>query len=86
MLLYCHIQPNAAQNGFAGFFNDRLKIRVAATAADSAANNALLKYLATQFNVPKSRVTLVKGAASRQKTVAIMAPQTIPEAVDITRP
>lgn len=86
LLLYCHIQPNAAQHGFAGLFNDRLKVRVAATAANGAANDALLRYLAAQFNVPKSRVALVKGASSRQKTITVVNPQMIPEAVNITRP
>ncbi len=86
LLLYYHIQPNAAQHGFAGLFNDRLKVRVAATAANGAANDALLRYLAAQFNVPKSRVALVKGASSRQKTITVVNPQMIPEAVNITRP
>ena len=85
LVIRCHIQPGAAHTAFAGLFNERLKIRVRATATDGAANKCLIKYLATEFNVAKSQVELVKGLTSRHKTVAINSPKAIPRQTDITR-
>ena len=91
LLIYCHIQASAAQNGFAGLRcaeqnSQRLKVRVTAAAIGGGANNCLIKYLATQFGVPKSRVQLLKGQTTRYKTIAIEKPKKIPAQTDIARP
>ena len=57
----------------------RLKIRLAAPPVDGKANAALLRYLADAFGVPLRNVTLMRGEASRQKTVRIDAPALRPD-------
>lgn len=48
-----------------------LTIFVRERAVDGAANDGVVKLLAAHFGVPKSRVTIVRGHASRQKLVEI---------------
>jgi len=48
-----------------------LRARVAAPAIEGAANQALLRLLATELDIPKRDVRLIAGAASRTKLVVI---------------
>jgi uncharacterized protein len=48
-----------------------LKIAVASPPADGRANAALLAFLAERLALPKSALTLLSGAASREKRVAV---------------
>ncbi|GGO89759.1 UPF0235 protein [Nocardioides phosphati] len=48
-----------------------LTLFVRERAVDGAANDGVVKLLAAHFGVPKSRVTIVRGHASRQKLVDI---------------
>ena len=50
---------------------DQLKVRVAAPPADSAANKALLKFIAKSLDVPPRTVTLVRGHKNRSKVLLI---------------
>ncbi len=84
--IYCYIQANTAHSGFAGLFDQRLKIKVSAAATEGAANKGLIKFLAVQFGVPKSRIQLTKGQSSRYKTIIIDSPEKIPEQAQIIRP
>ena len=53
---------------------------------DGKANAHLLKFLATQFGVPPTSVSLQSGAGGRQKTVLIRAPRRLPDAIPIAKP
>ena len=48
-----------------------LRARVAAPAIGGAANQALLRLLAEELDIPKRDVRLIAGAASRTKLVVI---------------
>lgn len=82
-MLFCHIQPNASRSGFAGHHGDRLKIRLQAPPVDGKANSELIRFLARQFAVPKSQVEISQGKSSRQKTVIITEPVTLPDDLGI---
>ena len=86
LLIYCHIKANAADNSFAELLDKRLKVRISAPATNGAANKCLIKYLAAEFGVPKSRIELLKGPSSPYKTIAIKAPEKIPTHSFIIRP
>lgn len=86
LLLDCHLQPGASRIGFAGLHGERLKIRISAPPVDGKANSMLLAFLAEAFAVSKQQVTLVSGQTSRQKRVAINAPQQLPTELGIQRP
>jgi uncharacterized protein (TIGR00251 family) len=49
-----------------------LKVRLTAPPVDGAANDALVAFLADTFGLPKSAITIVRGATSRQKIVEMM--------------
>jgi uncharacterized protein (TIGR00251 family) len=70
-LLELHVQPGAKVTAAAGEHGGRLKLKIAAPPVDNKANAHLLSWLAAQLGVPKSAVRLVRGEASRQKTVAV---------------
>lgn len=70
-LLDLHVQPGAKVSAVAGVHGGRLKLKIAAPPVDNKANAHLLSWLAAQLGVPKSAVRLVRGEASRQKTVAV---------------
>jgi uncharacterized protein (TIGR00251 family) len=77
-MLTVHVQPQAKRNEICGLHGDALKVRVAARPAEGRANEALVAILAGALGVPKSRVRVVKGAASRHKTVLLAVPQADP--------
>jgi uncharacterized protein (TIGR00251 family) len=70
-LLDLHVQPGAKVTAAAGEHGGRLKLKIAVPPVDNKANAHLLSWLAAQLGVPKSAVRLVRGEASRQKTVAV---------------
>lgn len=69
LTVYC--QPGARQTRLAGLHGGLPKIQLAAPPVDGAANEALLTWLAQRLNIPRSRIELVAGAASRIKRLRI---------------
>jgi uncharacterized protein YggU (UPF0235/DUF167 family) len=55
----------------AGLRGEALLVRLAAAPVDGAANRALLDFLATMLDVARSRLELVAGDRSRDKTIRI---------------
>ena len=83
LVLALHVQPGAARTEVAGVHGEgraaRLRIRLAAPPVDGKANAELLRFLAAAFDVPLRNVTLVRGEASRQKTIRVAAPAQRPD-------
>ena len=67
-----HVVPRAKATEVAGRHGDAVRIRLAAPPVDGAANAELVRFLAERFGVPRSAVTIVRGATARRKTVAIL--------------
>ena len=65
------VRPGASHPGVAGAVDGRLQVRVAARAVDGRATEAALAAVADAFGVRRSAVTLVHGATSRDKLVAV---------------
>jgi len=86
LLLNLHLQPGASRIGFAGLHGERLKVRISAPPVDGKANSLLLAFLADAFAVSKQQVSLLSGQTSRQKRIAIHAPQQLPAELGIQRP
>jgi len=78
LILFCHLQPAAKTNGFAGLHGQRLKIRLTAPPQEGRANSALIDFLSRAFAVSKADIELESGAQSRQKRVRIKKPQRLP--------
>jgi uncharacterized protein len=79
LTLFCHLQPGARKSQICGLYNERVKIQIQAPAVDGKANKALVEFLARQFKIAKSKVTIHKGLNQRSKTVLIDGIQQIPE-------
>ena len=68
--------PRAGSTEVAGRHGSGVRIRVAAPPVDGAANEELVRFLAKRLDVPRSRVTIVRGHSSRSKTVVIVGMST----------
>lgn len=78
LLLRVKVQPKASRSEFCELLDDRLKIRISAAPTDGKANQQLIQFLAKQFKVSKSQVSLLSGESSRDKRFMIIAPAQIP--------
>jgi uncharacterized protein (TIGR00251 family) len=65
------VTPRAGKTAVDGIADGALRVRLAAPPVDGAANDALIRFLAETFALPKERVRLVGGARSRRKRVAL---------------
>jgi uncharacterized protein (TIGR00251 family) len=65
------VQPRASRNAIQGQHGDELKISITAPPVDSAANEAVVEFLADQLNVTRSAVRLVRGGTSRHKMIFV---------------
>lgn len=78
LVLRCRVQPNARRDAFLGAYGDRLRLALAAPPVEGKANTRAIEFLAAAFGVPRSRVTLVRGARGQDKVFAIAAPTRLP--------
>jgi uncharacterized protein len=67
------LQPRSSKNEIGGVQNGALKVWVTAPPVDGSANDALVRLLAENLDVPRRDVTIVAGEASRNKTVEVSA-------------
>ncbi len=65
------VQPRASANQIGEALGAELKIKVTAPPVESAANEALVRFLAEVLDCPRGAVQLVRGQTSRHKTVRI---------------
>jgi len=76
MMLAVRVTPRGGRDAVEGWVRDDagravLKVRVAAAAADGAANAAVVALLAKALSRPKSAFTLVSGQTARVKRIAV---------------
>ena len=65
------VQPRASRNEVGGTIGNELKVKVTAPPVDSAANEALVRFLAERIGCARNAVQIVRGATSRHKQVLI---------------
>jgi hypothetical protein len=66
------VVPRASRSEIVGEHDGSLRVRIAAPPVDGAANDELIRVLAKAFGVPKSKVEIVAGHASKLKQVRIV--------------
>ena len=69
--LRLRVSPGAKRSEVVGRHGEGWKVRVAAPAEQGRANEAVLGLLASTLAVPRDRLTLEQGAASRDKVVRL---------------
>lgn len=80
-MLELHVQPGARRTEIAGLHGGRLKIRLAARAVDGAANQALVEFLAKEFQVRRQDIGIESGVTSRHKRVSVLGARRAPESL-----
>lgn len=70
-LLQVTVQPRAQGAGVHGVQDGRVKVRLQSPPAEGKANRELVQVLRRRLKVPASRVNLISGQRSRQKTVQV---------------
>jgi uncharacterized protein (TIGR00251 family) len=81
LILRVRVQPKASRDEICGLQGEALKVRITAPPVDGKANAHLIKYLAKQFGVAKSAITLLSGETGRDKRLHIHAPARLPQAL-----
>lgn len=69
--LQVNVLPRSSRNAVAGLQGNRLKVKITKPPVDGQANDACCRLLADTFNIPFSKVTVVRGHTSRRKTVML---------------
>jgi uncharacterized protein (TIGR00251 family) len=72
MRLTVRLRPNARVEKVEKLSDREYRVWVRAPAREGKANDALIRLLSDHFGRPRSAVTLVRGAASRNKRVEIL--------------
>ncbi|MBQ7667015.1 MAG: DUF167 domain-containing protein [Kiritimatiellae bacterium] len=67
--LRVHAVPRASRTEIAGFHGGALRLRLAAPPVDGRANDALCRWAADFFGIPKKAARIESGASGREKTV-----------------
>jgi uncharacterized protein len=82
-LLSLKVIPRASRNEIGEPLGAELKIKVTAPPVDSAANRAVLEFLANTLNTSKSNITLTRGETARHKTILIkgLSPEQVANAL-----
>ena len=65
------VQPRAPRDEIVGERGGRLLVRLTAPPVEGRANEALRRLLARRLGVAKSRLSVVRGAGSRDKLVRV---------------
>jgi uncharacterized protein (TIGR00251 family) len=65
------VVPRASRSQIVGEHNGALRVRIAASPVEGAANEELIKTLAKAFGVPRRNIEITSGHTSRTKQVTI---------------
>lgn len=65
------VVPRASRSEVVGEHGGALRVRIAAPPVDGAANEELIRTLASAFTVPRSAIEIVAGHSSKLKTVRV---------------
>ena len=65
------VSPNASQNSIGKIENKQLKVRVTAIPEKGKANDAVIKLLSKEWDIPKSSMEITRGTKFKYKTLVI---------------
>ena len=63
------VVPKSSREAILGQYQDRLKIALTAAPEKGKANEALVKFLAKSFGIPKSNISILSGETNKRKTI-----------------
>jgi uncharacterized protein len=65
------VRPRAPKNAITGVVGDALKLSLTAPPVAGRANEAVIRFFADLFEIPRSSVTIASGATSQRKVLGI---------------
>lgn len=71
MKITARIKPNSKVEKVEVTGDKELRLAIKAPAKEGKANAAAIKLLSEYFGVPKSRISIIKGHASKNKVISI---------------
>jgi uncharacterized protein (TIGR00251 family) len=71
ILLSVKLQPRASADTILGPLGNELRVKVTAPPVDSAANEALVRFLAEVLDCPRNHIQMVRGHTSRHKILKL---------------
>lgn len=78
LLLMVKGRPGARKNALMTVEGDAIKVAIAAAPERGRATEQMLRFLASEFDVPRAQAVLVSGEFSPMKRVRIERPRRIP--------
>ncbi|NNM43236.1 MAG: DUF167 domain-containing protein [Chlamydiae bacterium] len=66
------VLPKSSFTGYVGFENGVLKVKLKAVPEKGKANEELIAFLSSSLRIPKSKILLLRGETSKQKTVCFL--------------
>lgn len=75
--VFVHCRAGCSTSSIASATASHLQLRIGAEAIDGAANDELLRFLASALGVSKGSVSIVKGANSSRKLISVRTEQTV---------
>ena len=70
-ILEVRVKPNSSREALEGVSEGRLVVRLTAPPAEGRANRALTRLIARAVGLPPSSVEVVRGGASRNKSLLL---------------
>jgi uncharacterized protein len=71
MLISVHVTPNSKESRVTKVGEASFDVKVDEKATGGRANKRLVEILSEHFGVPRSKISIVRGAKSRDKTVEV---------------
>lgn len=71
MILSVKVKPNSRLNKLSRDANGTLTVKITAPAHEGKANEAVIKFLADTFRIPKSHITIISGLTNPHKRINI---------------
>lgn len=65
------VSPRATREQVGAVVSDALRVKVHPPASEGQANEAVIACLARFLDIPKSRITIVRGETARRKTIQV---------------
>ena len=70
LLLKLKIVPNSSKNDII-LEDEFIKVKVTAQPVENKANKALVEFLSKRFKIPKTKIEILKGDTSKDKTILL---------------
>ena len=68
LIIRLKIVPNSSKNEII-LEDEFIKVKVTAQPIENKANKALIEFLSKQFKIPKTKIQILKGETSKEKTI-----------------